>query len=277
MKQKEEIIKTLLSNESMTQSELAEAIYGDKKKSGNIYIALTKLVDEKKIVKSKDHPAKYSIFNLTVSNARTTSSNSVSNNNLNINLDLVMIQNAEKDVMKDPVYGSEIKLVKRCLKKFPNNTDIDIVAMKIALIDVTNSTNLSKYKSKISIPELAKIIVNINDIDERIDSGDPEVVNEIARCNGQINLFSFASKYCCYHNKYVYDRDDYSIFDTVMEKHMLKYFKNNTITQKDIKSWRKNTNYKKYNDFITENLYRLGIKNKYRKRQFDLFVWYNNR
>lgn len=277
MKQKEKIINSLRSKEPMTQSELAEAIYGDKKKSSNIYTALTKLVDEKKIVKSKDHPTKYSISKTTNSNARTVSNNSVSNMNTKININATMIQNAEKDVMRNHTYGPEIELVKSCLKKYPDNTDIDIVAMKIALIDVTNSTNLSRQKSEINISELAKKIVGINSIDERIEKGDPEVVNEIANCNGNVRLFSFASKYCCYHNKYVYNRDDYSIFDKVMKENLLKYFKNNNITKNGIESWRKKLNYKEYNDFITDNLNSLGIKSKYRKRQFDLFVWYNNR
>lgn len=47
--------------------------------------------------------------------------------------------------------------------------------------------------------ELSQIIASIPDIDKRIAAGDPEVVNEIARSNGKINLFDFATKYCCYH------------------------------------------------------------------------------
>ena len=35
-----------------------------------------------------------------------------------------------------------------------------------------------------SAVELAECIVGIKNIDERIKNGDPEVVNEIARCNG---------------------------------------------------------------------------------------------
>ena len=65
--------------------------------------------------------------------------------------------------------------------------------MKIGLIDITNSTNISRYKRLISVVELANIITSIPDIDNRIKAGDPEVVNTIARSNGHINLFSFAS------------------------------------------------------------------------------------
>ena len=112
------------------------------------------------------------------------------------------LEKTEKLIQETENYGAENKLITNCFDKFPYNKDKDIVAMKIGLIDITNSTNISRYKSKISVDKLADIITNINDIDSRIKNGDPTVVNEIAenakRCG--INLFSFASKYCCYHN-----------------------------------------------------------------------------
>lgn len=86
------------------------------------------------------------------------------------------------------------------------NTDSDVVAMKVGLIDVTNSIHLSQRKSKISMAELANIIAAIPNIDDRIAAGNSKVVNEIARSNGKINLFSFASKYCCYHNRNLYEK-----------------------------------------------------------------------
>lgn len=50
--------------------------------------------------------------------------------------------------------------------------DVDEVAMKICLIDVTDSTNLSRYKKYISVVDLANIIVGIKDIDNIIKQGD---------------------------------------------------------------------------------------------------------
>lgn len=121
-------------------------------------------------------------------------------------------------------YGDENILITRCLNKFPLNTDPDVVAMKISLIDITNSTNLSRHKRFINLDELSRIIVTIPNIDKRIEAGDPDVVNEIARCNGKINLFSFASKYCCYHNCNLYKHDDYSILDNVLKEYLPRYF-----------------------------------------------------
>ena len=123
--------------------------------------------------------------------------------------------------------------------------------------------------------ELSNIIASIPDIDARIKAGDPEVVNLIARSNGKINLFSFASKYCCYHNRNLYERDDYSILDTVLKDYLPRYF--GDVTRNQIQRWQDSFNYKAYNDYITRKLDELGITVEFRKRKFDLFVWYKNR
>ena len=102
-----------------------------------------------------------------------------------------------------------------------------------------------------------------------------EVVNEIARSNGKINLFSFASKYCCYHNRNLYGRDDYSILDTVLNEYLPRYF--DDITKSQIQKWQNDFDYKSYNDYITRKLDVFCITVEHRKRKFDHFVWYKNR
>ena len=178
-------------------------------------------------------------------------------------------------VLQDPKYGRENDVITASLKAYPKNDNVALVAMKIALIDITNSTHISQHKQKVSIADLAEIIVGIKDVDERIAKGDPEVVNEIARTNGEINLFSFASKYCCYHNHNLYERDDYAILDTVLMNTLPQYF--DDIRKSDIENWRRNIDYKSYNDYITRKLDELGITTKDRRRKFDHFVWYLNR
>lgn len=187
------------------------------------------------------------------------------------------LEKTEKLIQETENYGAENKLITNCFDKFPYNKDKDIVAMKIGLIDITNSTNISRYKSKISVDKLADIITNINDIDSRIKNGDPTVVNEIAenakRCG--INLFSFASKYCCYHNSNLYKKDDYSIYDNVLKDTLPKYFKDIKVTT--INQWRCNFKYEEYNNYIEKKLDEYCINIKNRKRKFDHFIWYNNR
>ena len=178
-------------------------------------------------------------------------------------------------VLQDPKYGSENNVITESLKMYPKNDNIALVAMKVALIDITNSTHISQHKQKVSLADLAQVIVSIPNIDERIKNGDPTVVNDIARTNGEINLFSFASKYCCYHNHNLYGKDDFAILDTVLMNTLPLYF--DDITKNQIERWRSTIDYKSYNDYITKKLDELGITTKDRKRKFDHFVWYLNR
>ena len=276
MTQKEKIINLLKANGTMTQGALAEAMYGDKSYSPNIYISLSGLVANGVVLRTGSQPSYYSLLGaeVIIPEKKITSKKSyrdVSRDTINNEA----MEEVEALVQGTDNYGPENELITRCLQKFPNNTDPDVVAMKVGLIDITNSTHLSQHKSKISMVELANIITAIPDIDERIAAGDPEVVNEIARSNGKINLFSFASKYCCYHNRNLYGRDDYSILDTVLKEYLPRYF--NDITRGQIQKWQDGFDYKSYNDYITHKLDEYSITVKYRKRKFDHFVWYKNR
>lgn len=277
MGQKEKILFLLQNNGVMTQSQLAEEIYKDKDHAPYIYTALMKLVDNNEIIRAETHPAKYFLSGNEIpviqdkvktkkKQLRDVSRDIISNES---------IEATDRLVEETNNYGPENRLITRCLQKFPDNKDPDIVAMKIGLIDITNSTHLSQHKSLISMDELCHIIANIPDVDTRIANGDPEIVNEIARSNGKINLFSFATKYCCYHNRNLYGRDDYSIFDTVLKNYLPLYF--DDVTKGQITKWRNRYEYKKYNDYITRKLDELEITIPNRKRKFDHFVWYKNR
>lgn len=276
MGQKETIVDLLKTNGTMTQLALAEAIYGDKNHGPNIYGALMGLVNSGVVLRTGSQPAYYSLSGADIvipekvtqpkKGVRDISGDEITNET---------IEEAGKIVAETDNYGPEMEMITRCLHKFPDNTDPDVVAMKVGLIDITNSTHLSQHKSKISMVELSSIIASIPDIDARIKAGDPEVVNLIARSNGKINLFSFASKYCCYHNRNLYERDDYSILDTVLKDYLPRYF--GDVTRNQIQRWQDSFNYKAYNDYITRKLDELGITVEFRKRKFDLFVWYKNR
>lgn len=276
MGQKDKILNILKTQGALTQSALAECIYGDKNHGPNIYNALIGLVNAGLVIRSGKNPSYYSLSGLefvlpeeekqSKKGYRDVTGDIITDESIN---DIeVLVQSTDN-------YGPENDMISRCLKLFPQNTDLDIVAMKIGLIDITNSTHLSQHKSKISMVELSNIIAAIPNIDARIQMGDPEVVNEIARGNGKINLFSFASKYCCYHNRNLYGKDDYSILDTVLKKYLPRYF--DDITKSQIQKWQDRYQYKEYNDYITRKLDELGIHTENRKRKFDHFVWYKNR
>lgn len=277
MSQKEDIVNLLNLNNAMTQSALAEGIYGDKQHGPNIYSALMALVEQGVVIRTGINPSYYS---LTGKEFKVSEKVSVANKTAprDVSGDVISneaIEEVEALVQGTDNYGPETDLITRCLKKFPSNADADVVAMKVGLIDITNSTHLSQHKSKISMVELAEIIAAIPDIDEGIKNGDPEVVNIIARSNGKINLFSFASKYCCYHNSNLYGRDDFSILDTILKEYLPRYF--DDVTRDQIQRWQDSFNYKAYNDYITGKLDELGITVENRKRKFDHYVWYLNR
>ncbi len=277
MSHKTEIIE-LLRKEPMTQTELAFAIYNDYNHTTAIYTALKKLMEAGYIVRTDTRPYIYSITGFDVSipeKVKKESKINKSKQSIDVIITNEIIEEAHQRVMKTDNYGKENDLITDAFRKFPFNTELAVVAMKSGLIDITNSTNISRYKSKISAVELAECIISIKNIDERIKAGDPEVVNEIARSNGKINLFSFASKYCCYHNKNVYEKDDYSILDTILKDSLPRYF--DDITTGEIKKWQNSFNYKEYNNYITRKLDELGITLEFRKRKFDHFVWFNNR
>ena len=275
MGQKEKIIEQLKTNGAMTQSALAMYIYEGKSHSQAIYSSLMKLVEDGIVNKIGSNPASYTWTGKEIDSPEKKTSKKEYRDVSGDVITNETVEESELLVQKTNNYGRENELITRCLKRFPENTDSDIIAMKIGLIDITNSTHLSQHKSKISMAEFAEIIAKIPGIDSRIKRGDPEVVNEIARSNGKINLFSFASKYCCYHNRNLYDRDDYSIFDTVLMEYLPRYF--GDITENKIKKWKEDFDYNTYNEYITQKLNEYGITLEYRKRKFDHFVWYKNR
>ena len=190
-------------------------------------------------------------------------------------LTVANIEEQDTLVKESNNYGKENLIIHDVLNAFPENTDVNTVAMKIGVIDVTNSTNLAKYKSKLSLYDVSKLIVDIPDFDKRVAAGDPELVNIIARNTGAINLFSFASKYCTYHNVEVYERDDYSIFDGIVQKSLPHYLTG--VTAHKIDTWRTSYDYVSFNDCIGKLLDDNDIHIPFRRRKFDHFLWYANR
>lgn len=185
------------------------------------------------------------------------------------------ITHIHQQALKSTNYGANFAMIHNVLKRFPQNTDRELVAMKVSLIDLTNSTNIGRHINKISLSELVELILSIPDFDVRLAQGDPELVNQIARCNGRVNFFSFASKYCTYHNVDVYGRDDYSIYDSVVQDALPYYIPK--LTKATVKKWRTTCNYTAFCDCIGNLLDQNNIHTPFRRRKFDHFLWYANR
>ena len=199
------------------------------------------------------------------------------------------LEEFHKAVGDDSQYGEEERMLERIMKKYPENNDLDLIALKVSVVDLTNSTQLKNFKSKISLYDISKIILDLH-IDDDLHLGKPEVVQKLAKAfkdfkkdemsNG-VNLFSFATKYCAYHNMYAYGRDDFSIFDNVVSDHLYLYSTDkNPLKKRTPEIWRQNCNYEAYNQYIGDLLDEKGItkdKCPRRRRMFDHFVWYKNR
>ena len=282
-KQKDSIVTILSCNQAMTRREIAESIYGTGADQSRIYASLEALVSDGFVVKSGYKPAYYSI-NGSISFLPTQET--THNDSLHIiSLSNEELDNAYSAVLADSTYGVELSLVSRILNQpqFQKNINVDIVALKIALIDVTNSTHLHQYKKQINIQELADLIVNhIKDFDLRVSQRDDTLVEELAKCNGSINLFSFASKYCHYHNALIYGRDDYAKYDGIVQKCLPLYLakaniciSEKKVTSNTLNKLRKRFDYHTFNDLIDRIL--RDISTPMKKSKFDYVMWYYNR
>lgn len=102
----------------------------------------------------------------------------------------------------------------KLFSKFSENTDIKDILLKISVINDLYSTNI------FATFEMAKHILSLK-VDVAIKKGDPEVVNKIAQItisNKKKNFYSFATKYCNWHNQM-----KYPIYDNFVDKILRKY------------------------------------------------------
>ena len=128
--------------------------------------------------------------------------------------------------------------LKTLLNRFPENKNIDEIRLKVSSINSLYSTNI--YDTH----KVAKHIQSLN-IDEALINGDERIIPKIATGHGiaslksevgkEINFYSFATKYCSWHNS-----NEFPIFDSYVEKLLIAYrefgfynFKNVELKQYD--------------------------------------------
>ena len=154
------------------------------------------------------------------------------------------------------------------IKKFPENKKLEHVLIKCTVINRLYSTNV------LNIVEIAKHITHLN-IDKDIKDGKPEMVMKIAKGHGIINskskisserfFYSFATKYCHWHNE-----NEYPIYDSYVCKMLIEYnkqckFFENSFIKENLKDYEK---YKKiYFKFIEKYKLSNNLKN------IDKFLW----
>jgi hypothetical protein len=98
-------------------------------------------------------------------------------------------------------------------KLCPRNTSIDAILLKVSALNDFYSTNIYNTYA------VAKHILSL-DVDARLQSGDLELVDDIARVKGlQRVVYSFSTKYCSHHQP-----DRFPIYDSYVEQ-MLDHFR----------------------------------------------------
>ncbi len=65
MSQKEEILALLQNGQALTQTQVAEAVYGDRKHTPHVYSALQSLVKEGVVIRKGAKPALYSLSDVS--------------------------------------------------------------------------------------------------------------------------------------------------------------------------------------------------------------------
>lgn len=109
----------------------------------------------------------------------------------------------------------ENSLHKLFTQQYPNNERIEDVLIKCAALNEFYSTNIFK------IYNVARHYVSVH-IDERLEKKDIDLVDDLAvvPVNGGVkHFYSFATKYCSFHQP-----DYYPIFDSYIYR-LLTYFK----------------------------------------------------
>jgi hypothetical protein len=145
--------------------------------------------------------------------------------------------------------------------KYPKNDDINTIFLKCAVIDNIYHTNISQYHN---IYDLAEHICNKN-VDKKLTAGDDSAVEIIAEYK---NSFSFATKFCSFHNPV-----QYPIYDSFV-CYALEYFNkiDKFIKKIEVKPY---SNFKHaIDEFI--NYYGLDAENycyaKY--KAIDIYLWF---
>lgn len=283
--QQTKIYEVLKNGSAFTRRQIADSIYGFGSDQARIYYTLESMVEAGIVKKFGERPAYYSLSgNVNVSKQEVYKAKTKKELHV-VELTSENLQQAYESVLSDNTYGTELKLVEDIFtdSRYRCNTDVNIVALKIALIDVTNSTHLHQHKKQINLAELAEIIVyKIKDFDKRVATRDDSLVEELACGNGETGLFSFASKYCYYHNSLIYGRDDYAKYDTIVHDCLPSYlnqtgikFNGKIVTPNTLETLRKKLDYKSFNELVDSVLTGINLDGK--KGKFDYLMWYYNR
>ena len=141
------------------------------------------------------------------------------------------------------------------------NNLIDDIILKVATLNTIYNTHIY------SVYPVAHHILSL-EIDDRLSSGDETLVNELMRVfyndGGKIDHYSFATKYCSFHNP-----DAFPIYDSYVDK-ILQYYRNQerfaVFKNTDLK------NYPYFKRILSDFRHYFGLEN-YTTKELDQYLW----
>ena len=166
---------------------------------------------------------------------------------------------------KDERYFPADQAIIKLFNAFPENKKLEDVLLKISVINDLYSTNIfGTFK-------MANHILKLK-IDAGLKKGDPLIVHKIAlghgikskKTNKEINFYSFATKYCNWHNT-----DCYAIYDSFVEKVLIAYMQKDSFskfTKLELKD------FKRFKSIINDFSRFYGLSNQNLK-MIDKFLW----
>lgn len=172
-------------------------------------------------------------------------------------------------------YAAQNAALEDLFKRHPENTEKNIVLVKIATLDKFYSTYIFGAAYKI-----AERIVAIKDMDERLKRGDLTLVDDVADVKGCGVLYSFASKYCSFHRPDVYPIYDSNVCES------LRYFCRDATDEdgesalpskifKKLALGKNNRDYLRYVSAVNAFIDTFGLKigGKYDYKKVDAYLW----
>lgn len=148
-------------------------------------------------------------------------------------------------------------------KKHRENSTFAVVKAKVALVNLTYGTRLPKDERDEKVP---KHIVGL-EIDKRISDGDLSLVNEIARA-GERNFYSFASKFCMFHNP-----EKFAVYDSNVNAALWQFHENDEDFRNAVKFKRVDMgNYEKFMEILDGFRKHYDLE-KFSYRDLDHYLW----
>lgn len=191
-------------------------------------------------------------------------------------------QDADKALKAyDKMQGYKIQedLLKELLKCYPDHKNKFAVETKVKLLNLFYSTGIQATNV------MAQNILSIKDIDERLADKDFSLVGEIAKLtfsnNNTRNNYSFATKYCAYHQPKlfpIYDSIVAKTFVSLFEKGLLPKYTYSRKSNQDTNTFSKvdfSDRLKDYNFYVDIYDYFMDLYDlkTFTYREIDSYIW----